>query len=179
MVAVVGCSLEWASDLNRLREMFASPVIVAVGLDCPYREKVDYFATYHIEDINAYFEKRCKEKLNLDYKVITHTDDFIKYEKGTRKKVKKEKTIIDIIYPYEPPSGSSSLLATKAMIKQGFDKIVLCGCPLEGTNKDNLSYTQFQRGWMKHRVSLGDKVRSMSGWTKEFLGEPTKEWVEA
>lgn len=177
-VAVIGCSPDWEADFNKLKEICSNLIIVAVGLDCPYKGRVDYFATLHIEDIIVYYDKRQKEGLNTDYKVIAHTNDFIKYEKEHRKKVAYNRIKIDIVCPYEPPSGSSALLATNAMIKEGFDKIVLCGCPLEGMNKTKQSYVQFQKGWKKHRALLGDKVRSMSGWTRELLGEPNLEWIK-
>ena len=89
---------------------------------------------------------------------------------------------MDIVYPHQAPSGSSSLLGTKAaLFKLGYDKVVLIGCPMDTGNilNKNQSYSIFRKGWLHFKDSLKGKVKSMSGWTKELLGEPTKEWVEA
>jgi hypothetical protein len=61
-----------------------------------------------------------------------------------------------------------------------YGKVVLCGCPMQG---DNLTpgkktrYDTFQKGWAKHYDKLQGKVRAMSGFTKELLGEPTEGWL--
>jgi hypothetical protein len=84
---------------------------------------------------------------------------------------------VDLVYPFEKPSGSSSLLAAMSAVDLGYLKIVLIGCPLEGVNDKNYPYTVFRKGWQAHVNKLEKRVRSMSGWTAEFLGEPTLEWV--
>lgn len=162
-VGIIGCAPNWKVDLDILKGLTDSLIVIAVGLDCPYDGIVDYFATYHTIDIEPYRRKREAKGLNTDYKVISH--------------VKEKNKSIDLIYPYEKPSGSSSLLAAIAAVNQGYKKIVLCGCPLEGVNDQGVSYKGFQQGWIKHVKKLNGCVRSMSGWTKEFLGEPTKEFL--
>jgi hypothetical protein len=59
----------------------------------------------------------------------------------------------------------------------GYKRIILCGCPLIGFNKGNQSYAPFQKGWEKNGEELKPFVRSMSGFTREFLGEPDKGWL--
>ena len=181
IAVMIGCALCWEEDLNRLRSLCLDFDIFAVGLDCPYKGKIDYLVTYHIEDIEEYKNKRTKESLSTDYKVISHTDDFKKYGKERNQKVRWTNVNIDIVYPHEKPSGSSSLLGAKAaLFKLGYDKVVLVGCPMDVGNVENKkkSYTMFQKGWLYFKKDLAGKVKSMSGWTKELLGEPTKEWVE-
>ena len=173
---IVGCALCWEDDLNRFKTICSEFDVFAIGLDCPYKGEIKYFATYHIEDIEAY-----KEKNPGDYKVISHTNDFIKYCNERNKRRKWVNATVDIVYPHEKPSGSSSLLGVKAAIKKlGYEKVVLIGCPMDVGNLESRkkSYTVFQKGWLYFKSDLVGKVKSMSGWTKELLGEPTEEWIE-
>jgi hypothetical protein len=164
IIALIGRAGCWEQDLQGLFSLHNSIDVMAIGLDCSYLGKVNYFATYHIQDIPVYKNKREALGLNTDYKVISHIDE-------------NEKPV-DILISYKRPSGSSAMLGAFAAILLGYQKIVLCGCPLTGTNEKNESYSTFRIGWEKHRDRLEDKVRSMSGWTAEFLGIPDKKWLE-
>ena len=173
---IVGCAPCWEDDLNRFKMICSEFDVFAIGLDCPYKEEIKYFVTYHIEDIEAY-----KRKRTGDYKIISHTNDFIKYSRERRKKPEWANTNVDIVYPHQAPSGSSSLLGTKAaLFKLGYNKVVLIGCPMDTGSIENKakSYSVFRKGWLYFKSDLVGKVKSMSGWTKELLGEPTKGWVE-
>jgi len=70
-------------------------------------------------------------------------------------------------------------LGTVAAIKLGYKKIILCGCPLEGACRTGFQpYNHFQRGWIARYQEVFSYTRSMSGYTKEILGFPTKKWIE-
>ena len=138
---------------------------MAIGLDAVdrYSGRIEYMATYHPADITEARFKRARARGNTTYKVISH----------------EQKDGVDIVHPYKAPSGSSALLGVLAGIKLGYQKIILCGCPLEDEKKDgkNKNYQQFRKGWQAHLDEYIGKVRSMSGWTREFLGYPTDEWL--
>jgi hypothetical protein len=163
VIALVGCASNWQRDLDSLGELGASFDVMAIGLDCPYKGNVKYFATYHIADIPLYQIKRGREGLNTDYKIIAHKSD--------------KKNHVDAVFEYQSPSGSSALLGVFASLEFGYDKIVLCGCPLEGANAKKHPYSVFRKGWQVHKNEVIGKVKSMSGWTAEFLGKPTREWL--
>jgi hypothetical protein len=165
-IVIMGCAPNWKDDLDKFKLICSDFDVLAVGLDCSYDGRIDYFATYHVEDIPLYHINRFKGNQNTDYKVISHVDSDI------------AKSHIDIVYPYEPPSGSSSLLGALASKSLGYKKIVLCGCPLEGLNKKKQPYISFQKGWTAKFTQVKGNVKSMSGWTRELLGEPSKEWLE-
>jgi len=141
---------------------------MAIGLDAVhlYQWNIKYVATYHPDDIPKIKERR--EKIgNTDYLLICHVNEV------DGKKVEG----VDIVTPYEPPSGSSALLGALTAIRMGYEKIILCGCPLIGSNGANQTYEGFREGFIRKKEALKGKVKSMSGWTKEFLGEPTTEWI--
>lgn len=151
---------------------------LAVGLDCSDRVLFDiqHAASYHPEEFPEFYARRKKIGGNLDYK--THSHETGKGRKG--------EVIFtpDYIWPLidrHPFSGSSSFLGAQASIALGYKKIILCGCPMSGPNilaPKKSAYDTFQKGWIKHVDKLEGKVRSVSGWTKDFLGYPSKEWLE-
>jgi len=78
--------------------------------------------------------------------------------------------------------GSSGLLAVKVATQLNFDKIILCGVPMD-TGKHFLRQTgwnacfAFRRGWERQMRDLLPYVRSYSGWTRDQLGEPTADFL--
>lgn len=166
IIVLIGSAPNWEHDFNNLCMMICDFDVMAIGMSCQYEGKVDWFATYHVKDLPVYREKREKGGFNTDYRIITHDDH-----------VKDREDFPQIIIPYKPPSGSSALLGTFAAIKLGYEKIILCGCPLEGVNAKKSSYQQFRKGWIHHQKSVIGFTKSMSGWTRELLGSPDIEWL--
>lgn len=79
--------------------------------------------------------------------------------------------------------GSSGLFAVKVARELGFDRIVLCGVPMNAAGahffdeKPWVDVKSYTAGWHKHREVIAPFVRSMGGWTQELLGAPTPEWL--
>jgi len=77
--------------------------------------------------------------------------------------------------------GTSGLLAVKVAV--GFPRIVLCGIPMEDRGhfdepaKGFAGATTFQTEWKQVMHHFDGRVRSMSGWTREVHGAPTREWL--
>jgi hypothetical protein len=123
-----------------------------------------YFATYHPPDILPAKERRQRYGGNTDFEVISH---------------QQFEGLVDRIIPLAGPSGSSAMLGVQAGLQKGYERIILCGCPLSGGNDKGDKYESFRPGWedQKNRKMVMGKVKSMSGWTAEFLGMPTEEWL--
>lgn len=84
-------------------------------------------------------------------------------------------------WPGQNASGSSGLYGIKVMVDRGY-KVVAAGIPM--TTQKHFSRKQqwlqrdsFFGGWREAKPHIRDTVRSMSGWTKELLGEPTAQWL--
>ena len=165
IIVLIGCAPGWEIDLSRFASVCQFFDIGAIGLDCPYEGKIDYFFTYHPEDIKKYEAKRKANGLSRNYLVVSHTQA-------------EEEGLVDITIRYQSPSGSSAMLGTLFALETGYEKIILCGCPLTGFNRDKISYSPFQEGWMARKSLVIGKVKSLSGWTSEFLGTPTEEWLK-
>jgi len=131
---------------------------MAIGMDAvdKYLWPINFMATYHAEDIPKAKEIREAMGGNTNYKVISHNPG----------------DGIDIVEPYVGPTGSSALCGALAGIRMGYRKIILCGCPLL-----EKKYVVFQAGWKAKEKQVMGIVKSLSGWTREFLGAPTKEWL--
>ncbi len=84
----------------------------------------------------------------------------------------------------QPDSGSSGLFALRyALESLGADRAVLCGVPMHDAAAHFFDATPWgaaaahRRGFNQARPAIGDRARSMSGWSADLLGQPTKEWL--
>ncbi len=96
---------------------------------------------------------------------------------------------IDIIWDIENVGGTSGLFACRVAFALGYSKIILAGIPMD--NSRHFFDAPWYGGvpleshpemlvWVQARDEcFNGRVRSMSGRTKMWLGEPTKEWLEA
>jgi hypothetical protein len=136
---------------------------MAVGVDAViYPINWQYVATGHKEDIPSI--KSIVELNGCAPKIISY-DPF---------------PFVEVVEPLEGwEGGSSALLGTLAALKEGYTKIVLCGCPLEGPNHNHpgADYKMFQAKWDSLLDTLWPYIKSMSGHTKDIFGLPTVEWL--
>ncbi len=147
---------------------------MAIGMDAVdlyVYPQLDYVATFHPADIPKIYEKREAAHGNTDFQIVLHVAD----SEGSQKKTPGGHIHV---LKWWNPSGSSSLLGVQAGLEVlGYDKIIMCGCPLEGGNLKGDKYDQFRKGWEARTKEIAGKVKSMSGWTRDLTGEPTEEWL--
>ena len=144
---------------------------MTIGLDAvdKYLWDIKYFATQHPKDIEAAIGRRVLLGANTDFKIIAHTEHKTK---------STGQNIVDLIIPIEEGvHGSSSLMGVQAGIQLGYQKIIVCGCPLIGINEKKFDYAFYHDGWIAKYEQIKNVVRSMSGWTKDLLGAPIKDWL--
>lgn len=97
--------------------------------------------------------------------------------------------------PFHPPQipdglrllpnwrGSSGLLAVTAALDLGFSSVILCGVPLTlaGAHYDDPRPWEdagnYRAGWIEQLPVLKDRVKSLSGWTRDLLGAPDSAWL--
>jgi hypothetical protein len=93
-----------------------------------------------------------------------------------------------VTYPAEkygglPSTGTSALLAVKVLREHGLDKIVLAGVPMQRDAGHFVRQApwddadKYRETWSFIRPVIAPYVRSMSGWTRETFGAPTREWL--
>ena len=169
---ITGCAPCAHDDIAAARQL-GDGDWMAIGLDAVdlYAWPIKYVATYHPVDVPEIYQRRAAIGGNTDFQVIGHIAD----PDGARK---PENGIHISILNWWKPSGSSALLGVQAALEQlGYDRIIVCGCPLEGKNNLGTTYTGFRKGWEEHKDKLHGRVKAMSGWTRDFLGAPTVEWI--
>lgn len=84
-------------------------------------------------------------------------------------------------------NGTSGLYAVQIALEElGFAGVILAGCPIDaamGTCSphslmaDAERVSRYRPEWIKALPEIGARTRSMSGWTRDILGEPTPEWL--
>lgn len=91
-------------------------------------------------------------------------------------------TCVPYMLEGQKTSGSSGLFAVKRALDLGATHVVCCGIPLDadlGRIDGKLKWPSarlFKQGWEQAAKGLRGRVKSMSGWTRLLLGEPTPEW---
>jgi len=85
--------------------------------------------------------------------------------------------------PIESWGGSSGMLCIAVAFELECTHIVLAGVPMVKLNnhfddpKPWFECRQYHSVWKKLQPKLQGRVKSLSGWTKDLLGEPTEEWL--
>ena len=152
-------------------------VIAVNGAGFMYLDPIAIWCSVHGKYLTEWIEKRRETGASMDFKAY---GNFGRYdERG------------DVIEWNKPNgNGSSGLYAVLLALELGYERLVLCGVPLQGQERYDYKedpstvitaqtdYKHYHTGWNMHRDLLRGKVRSMSGWTRELLGAPTEEWLK-
>jgi hypothetical protein len=161
-------------DIEAAQKLLTADIIVAVkdiGITWP---TVDYWATFHPERLPKELGARRKAGLPDPLALFTY---FRRIPKGLG---------IPMRVMHEVKGGSSGMLGMEGALLVA-DKVVLCGIPLDPAQKhysrprkDGWPPAKMYRAaWTEVYPRIKDRVRSMSGWTRELLGAPTTEWLGA
>lgn len=83
--------------------------------------------------------------------------------------------------------GTSGLFGAILALALGYDKVVLAGIPLDDQGhfydppdktSGGFKSSFIRNEWKKVKeIYFNDRIRSLSGWTREFLGEPDDAWL--
>jgi hypothetical protein len=172
-LVIGGASCVW-HDIEAaltLGEFFA--VIACNDIGTAWAGDLDAWVTLHPENMQGWTAQRAARGYRPAKKIVYH-------------EAKGGTPPADLITPYNwhrsHKSASSGLFAAKAALELGFDRLVLCGVPLTMTPHFNNTgewhaASGFHDGLRSAVPFLKDKVRSMSGMTRQELGVPTPEWL--
>lgn len=162
----------WPRDLHNVFDFMAiNDAYLAL-------DHVDHLVSYHDELIWPLLMLRGpREAINGEYvvrvPVQTHSQ---RQAKGVKK-----------VWAFEDGGGSSSFLGVQIGLELGYSRIVLCGVPFDTsgrfyqpawTHGHDYAATDGWEIW--ERWKTGGKleaVRSLSGRTRDLLGEPERDWL--
>lgn len=174
LIFVLGGANCQEADVAAARELGEPDLVVAcnhAGRDTP---RVDHWGSLHPALFPMWIEARAQKGLPPITSFWT-----------TKSKEQVEGIKLQRLQGW---GGSSGLFVTEVALKVGGPdpRVILCGIPLlpQYAHYDDPKQKRWNEAslyrpvWTRHRKELLPFVRSMTGWTKELLGAPTKEWIE-
>jgi hypothetical protein len=170
--------IEAALDLGEFCAVVACNDVGAV-----WPGHLDGWVSLHAMKLPGWMAARAKNGFAPAARVAGHLGDGRQYP-ATNAKPRQVREYVDHRFPGQTNSGSSGLFAAKfALMDLGFDRAVLCGIPMIAaqahffTPQPWMGAKAHMTGWTQAMPVIKDRVRSMSGWTRDILGAPTPEWI--
>lgn len=194
---VVGCARSVWDEVDAAQKLTKFDAVYCVkqaGIHWPGKFQV--WATLHPEymcgenerGIN-YIAERKALGLPDGYEIVSPLDGEVGSHAGKCKQSRK----VTYRWPGMNASASSGIYAAKIALDDGFERVVLAGIPFNSNAGHFLPSTRnvnnevrgkvwnqqenFLPGLLIAKKYMAGKVRSMSGYTAEILGSPTREWL--
>lgn len=172
IAAVLGGANGGLDDLRSFQRLAKVRAVFAVNdAAAEYPGPLAAFVTLHPEKLPVWLERRWALELPAPDEIVAH-----EAQKGVTR-------VVDYRWPGMNASGSSGLFAVKVALEAGFDRVVLCGVPMDTSRTRHAMSTfhndrgSFLDAWKIALPHLRDRVRSFNGWTRDLLGPPTPDWL--
>ncbi len=179
---VIGCSANVWQEVKAAQEMTTFDTIYCVKLAGVHWKGGRFiWPTLHPEFMDDYEKQRAALGLHKNYEIVAPLPN----EVGMHGKKGNIARRISYRYPGMNSSASSGGFAAKVALDDGHDRVILAGIPMQNEaghfsrGKPWLQRDSFTIGFTLSLPHFRDKVKSMSGWTLEQLGAPTKEWISS
>lgn len=177
---VVGCAANvWQEVLEAqsLTVFHAVYCVKMAGVHWPGTFKV--WATLHPEWMDDYEAQRRALALPNGYEIVAPLPGEVGVH-GNKGNIARR---VSYRWPGMNASASSGIYAAKVALEDGYDRVVLAGVPMQQDGghftrgRPWLQVDSFIPGLELALPHLKEKVRSMSGRTKELLGAPDPAWL--
>jgi hypothetical protein len=163
-------------EMVAARQIGYFDIVIAVGkAACDYPGFLDHWVSFHAE----LFDKWSARRKELFFPMQGITFWTSRYQGKARAIYANGFKINEV----RQEGGSSGLIAVKVAQALGARRIVLAGIPMEESfgHYDEVGAWDEARThraiWEKEAHLLQENVRSMSGWTQQRFGSPSKEWL--
>lgn len=172
---ILGRAGEVYEEAAAALKLFTPDFVIAVnviGRDWP--DHIDHWVSFHPALFPRWIEQR--KAAGRSGGMTLWSGIFQGMKQGTEQELPLQWVKCD--------GGSSGFLAVVVAVQQlNCDRVVLCGIPLTVTPRydDNSPWeegTVYRGYWEENLPMIRDKVRSMSGWTKDLLGAPDEAWFK-
>lgn len=160
------------ADLQRFDVLAVNDVILAL-------KDAKHFASYHEEKIESWLMLR-----ECEYHHSKHRPN----KRMLKTHSHRPGPLVDKVHTGFEGAGSSSFFAVQVGLAEGYERIILCGVPMDNSGRwyeppwrvaHDYKVTDGWDCWKKmHAVGKLAKVRSMSGCTRELLGSPPEDWLK-
>jgi len=164
-------------DINAALDIGEFDFVIAVNdIGRDWLGNIDAWISLHANRLETWHKERRDKGGSVVRTLVTHDQH-------------REPTPRILRVPYllkgQTKSGSSGLFAVKYVFEDmKIEKCVLAGMPM---TKDGAHYfspetpwnafNSHREGWTEVKSKIAHRVRSMSGWTREQFGAPTREWL--
>ncbi len=163
---ILGGASSVLSDYTMARQLAGMFHIIAVNdMIAEFHDRIQCAASLHVDKLRGWLNQRAYRKLNAPTQVWSTQRNEV------------------VTHVTEDWYGSSGLFAIRVAVELGYQKIILCGVPMQ-TDANHIlrkipwrDCDRFQSVWKYRQRQMGDRVRSMSGYTRDLLGAPTREWL--
>lgn len=182
MIALVLGSAECVDDdAQRALALFDPDCVIAINdMIANWPGPIDHAVSLHVENLPHW----------LDARAEIQPDRPMTWSHTGAARLGRLSQIADRMLP--DWKGSSGLFAVAVARELGM-RAVLCGVPMESAHHvagrsratwNNQRWPErevrnYRDGWMLNRNRIAPFVRSMSGWTRDLLGEPDELWLSA
>lgn len=192
---VIGCAANVFDDLKAAKAIAIYDAIYCVKqMGVHYPEAFNVWVTLHPEAMDDYEAQRHSCGLPNGYEIVAPPKHELSADHKNKGNIARR---VSYLWPNAGSNASSGsgLYGAKVALADGFDKIVMAGIPMtpEGghflPNSKNVAgarrgtvwtgQSSFVCGMNDTLPRLMSKVKSMSGYTRQVLGEPTSEWFRA
>lgn len=141
-----------------------------------YEGRIDYAVSLHPEKMDAWIKARALNKAPMDFQTVAHAtciDHTTRFKPDIEVNHKTDRVM--------SLGGSSGLFAAIVAIRFGY-RAILCGVPMDHQphffdTKTWDALNGFWPEWKRMQPYIAPHIRSMSGSTKDLLGEPTPAWI--
>ena len=164
------CLFDDLEEIGRLVPIEQCIIVACNDAGIVYPDRLDHWVTLHPEEL----ERRKVKRAERGY-----PDGFETWTRPYPYGMKERERICDhVIGGFD---GSSGLAAVGVGLASA-DVVVAGGLPMDDrphilTGRRWHSCVKYRPRWEELYDRLKGRVRSMSGWTMELLGEPTADWL--
>lgn len=179
LALVIGGAECAGDDLKKALALFTPDKIYAANDIGAHVERLDVWCSLHPEFMDKWEEERKKRGLPNGYEIVAPLSTEVGMH-GAKGRITRR---ISYRWPGMTSSASSGIYAAKVALNDGFDRVVLAGIPMQqeanhfARGKAWLQRDCFLPGFEKATPFMLGRVKSMSGLTRDILGNPTKEWL--
>lgn len=177
---VIGCAGDVWKEVRKARDLCQFNAVYCVKIaGIHYNGGYFTWVGLHPEWMKQYVDERKALGRHSQYETVAPPDS----ELGTAGKGAVIDRRASYRYPGMDSSASSGGYAAKVALDDGFDRVVLAGVPMDTERlhftreKPWLQRDSFTIGFKKSVPHFAGRVRSMSGWSMELLGQPDPAWL--
>ncbi len=169
---IIGGSQKVMEEAAFALTLFTPDATFVVNDMIPKWPDATYICSVHPDKLSNWIEQRVKAGHKKTVEVWSHRRVSVAF-----------KAYHDITHITNDWNGSSGLFAVRVALLKKFDRIVCAGIPMSSEAGHIIrkrhwpAVVAFRDGWTNHIKELKPFVRSCSGWTRELLGYPTKNWI--